>query len=414
LYNDPSNHVAIFEPIDIRSVNAQFDPAEAGSDRLVANKTPVLQLDTSPSIIPLLNGTEPVNPAIKSGTGILSGAVSDYFKQPTPAQIKEQVEPAEQITKFVLGKPGTEYENGISTMEQYVELAKLLNVTVSVVDSMRAKDVGDNTLGYFQGMLAGTAGKIEILKDQTPISFLQTVAHEVGHALEGSTLDRLEAEKSFSPRHHHPQASKAKGDYFARQNTLRDKMQEVLFRATHSSKSLRRYNDGLPEIAEAKKIRKEIDVLQNGTLVSFGNAPELGSIPIRDNYESYLNRIYENSSWVQSRYTLKEFLTGPANKPYKKHYAAYNRYKKGTEEFTVDPVHFYLMNPKQMKATLPETFKFLRDVFNKSSMPIEMHANPMLTVIALLLAGFGKALSGEEEEERPQGVLTPQPALLTT
>jgi hypothetical protein len=38
----------------------------------------------------------------------------------------------------------------------------------------------------------------------------------------------------------------------------------------------------------------------------------------------------------------------------------------------------------------------------------------MMTVIALLLAGFGKALSGEEEEERPQGVLTPQPALLTT
>ena len=72
------------------------------------------------------------------------------------------------------------------------------------------------------------------------------------------------------------------------------------------------------------------------------------------------------------------------------------------------------MDPKGMKKMMPETFKFMRDIFNKSSMPIEMHANPMMTVIALLLAGFGKALSGEEEEERPQGVLNPQPALLTT
>jgi len=47
-------------------------------------------------------------------------------------------------------------------------------------------------------------------------------------------------------------------------------------------------------------------------------------------------------------------------------------------------------------------------------MPIEMHANPMMTVIALLLAGFGKALSGEEEEESPQGALAPQPGMLTT
>lgn len=363
---------------------------------------------------PVQGQEDPANPAIKPGTGVLSSAVSDYFKQPTPAQIKEQVEPAEQIAKFVLGKPGTEFENGLSTMDQYVELAKLLNVTVGVVDSMKGDDVGDGTLGFFQGMLSGTAGKIKILKDQTPISFLQTVAHEVGHALEGSTLDRLEAERSWSPRHNHPQASRAKGDYSARQNTLRDKMQEVLFRSRHSSKSRMRYNDGLPEIAEAKKIRKEIDELQNGTLVSFGNAPELGSIPIRENYESFLTSIYENSGWLQSRHTLEEFLTGPANKSYEKQYNAYNRYKKGTEEFIVDPVHFYLMNPKQMKATLPETFKFMRDIFNKSSMPIEMHANPMMTVIALLLAGFGKALSGEEEEDRPQGVLTPQPALLTT
>ena len=363
---------------------------------------------------PVQGQEDPANPAIKPGTGILSSAVSDYFKQPTPSQIKEQVEPAEQIAKFVLGKPGTEFENGLSTMDQYVELAKLLNVTVGVVDSMKGDDVGDGTLGFFQGMLSGTAGKIKILKDQTPISFLQTVAHEVGHALEGSTLDRLEAERSWSPRHNHPQASRAKGDYSARQNTLRDKMQEVLFRSRHSSKSRMRYNDGLPEIAEAKKIRKEIDELQNGTLVSFGNAPELGSIPIRENYESFLTSIYENSGWLQSRHTLEEFLTGPANKSYEKQYNAYNRYKKGTEEFIVDPVHFYLMNPKQMKATLPETFKFMRDIFNKSSMPIEMHANPMMTVIALLLAGFGKALSGEEEEDRPQGVLTPQPALLTT
>jgi hypothetical protein len=66
-----------------------------------------------------------------------------------------------------------------------------------------------------------------------------------------------------------------------------------------------------------------------------------------------------------------------------------------------------------MKKMMPETFKFMRNIFNKSSMPIEMHSNPMVAVIALLMAGFGKALTSGEEEEQPQGVLTPPPAVLT-
>ena len=88
-------------------------------------------------------------------------------------------------------------------------------------------------------------------------------------------------------------------------------------------------------------------------------------------------------------------------------------YTKETAEFGVDPLHFYLLDPKGMKKMMPETFKFMRNIFNKSSMPIEMHSNPMVAVIALLMAGFGKALTSGEEEEQPQGVLTPPPAVLT-
>ena len=98
------------------------------------------------------------------------------------------------------------------------------------------------------------------------------------------------------------------------------------------------------------------------------------------------------------------------------YYKPYKKYIKGTAEFIVDPLHFYLMNPKQMKATMPNTFKFIRDVINKSALPIELHSNPLVTVFAILLAGIGTALGGGEEDEEQQqgpGVLTPGPAALT-
>ena len=367
--------------------------------------------------------TEPVNPAIKPGTGILSGAVSDYFKQPTPAQIKEQVEPAEQITKFVLGKPGSEFENGISTYDDLVDLANMLDVSVEIVSASKMQDKG--SMGQMQALLEGTAGEIKIqsVKKLGPLEFMKTLAHEVSHALEGLSLDRLRSESVYK-YNAHPQARGSQD--VMRQGSLRSRLNEVIDLAfAKPGMFFQKKHDSTPSIEVSKKIVAEIDALQNGTIVGFADKPELGQQPMRENFPQFTRSMLEfnvplpeNASATQIAAREAEIAkmgsNGSAAEQIAKQFVGYETYIKETAEFGVDPLHFYLMDPKGMKKMMPETFKFMRDIFNKSSMPIEMHANPMMTVIALLLAGFGKALSGEEEEERPQGVLTPQPALLTT
>jgi hypothetical protein len=366
---------------------------------------------------------EEINPAIKPGTGILSGAVSDYFKQPTPAQIKEQVEPAEQITKFVLGKPGSEFENGISTYDDLVDLANMLDVSVEIVSASKMQDKG--SMGQMQALLEGTAGEIKIqsVKKLGPLEFMKTLAHEVSHALEGLSLDRLRSESVYK-YNAHPQARGSQD--VMRQGSLRSRLNEVIDLAfAKPGMFFQKKHDSTPSIEVSKKIVAEIDALQNGTIVGFADKPELGQQPMRENFPQFTRSMLEfnvplpeNASATQIAAREAEIAkmgsNGNAAEQIAKQFVGYQTYIKETAEFGVDPLHFYLMDPKGMKKMMPETFKFMRDIFNKSSMPIEMHANPMLTVIALLLAGFGKALSGEEEEERPQGVLTPQPALLTT
>jgi hypothetical protein len=372
---------------------------------------------------PVQGQEDPANPAIKPGTGVLSSAVSDYFKQPTPAQIKEQVEPAEQIAKFVLGKPGTEFENGISTYDDLVDLANMLDVSVEIVSASKMQDRG--SMGQMQAMLEGTAGEIKIqsVKKLGPLEFMKTLAHEVSHALEGLSLDRLRSESVYK-YNAHPEARGSQD--VIRQSSLRSRLNEVIELAfAKPGMFFQKKHDSTPSAEVSKKIVAEIDELQKGTMVGFADKPELGQQPMRETFPQFTRStlefnvpLPENASATQIAAREAEIAkmgsNGGVAEQIAKKFVDYHDYIKETAEFGVDPLHFYLMDPKGMKKMMPETFKFMRDIFNKSSMPIEMHANPMMTVIALLLAGFGKALSGEEEEERPQGVLTPQPALLTT
>ena len=363
-----------------------------------------------------------VNRAIKPGTGILSSAVSDYFKQPTPAQIKEQVEPAEQIAKFVLGKPGTEFENGISTYDDLVDLANMLDVSVKIVSASKMQDEG--SMGQMQALLEGTAGEIKIqsVKKLGPLQFMKTLAHEVSHALEGLSLDRLRSESVYK-YNAHPEARGSQD--VMRDSSLRSRLNEVVeFAFAKPGMFFQKKHDSTPSAEVSKKIVAEIDELQKGTMVGFADKPELGQQPMRETFPQFTQSMLglnvplpENASATQIAVIEAEIAKMPSGgvaEQIAKQFVEYHDYIKETAEFGVDPLHFYLMDPKGMKKMMPETFKFMRDIFNKSSMPIEMHANPMMTVIALLLAGFGKALSGGEEEERPQGVLNPQPALLTT
>jgi hypothetical protein len=65
-----------------------------------------------------------------------------------------------------------------------------------------------------------------------------------------------------------------------------------------------------------------------------------------------------------------------------------------------------------MKKVAPETAKFIREHFNSSKIPVSFHANPIVTVLAIIMAGVAQMEDDEEEKKNP-GALTPQPGALT-
>jgi hypothetical protein len=366
---------------------------------------------------------EQVNLSIDPSKGVLQAAVAETFRQPTPAQIKDKLEPAKKLQKFIIGKAGSPFENGISTYDDLVQLADMLDVSVAVVTSDQMSSF--ETKGQFQSMLGGTAGEIKLRSPNVlgNLNFMTTLAHEVSHALEGLTLSRIR-ESSDYVRNAHPK-SDGSSDVM-REGSFRARLNNVIELATATpGMFVKRKFDDVPSREVAQKIVAEIDSLQDGTLIGIADKPELGTMPIRPNFDQYQRMSVEGSFKplpdtasaleIASREAeieqmrSQDYVQEITNKGFNQ----FVTYTKETAEFGVDPLHFYLLDPKGMKKMMPETFKFMRNIFNKSSMPIEMHSNPMVAVIALLMAGFGKALTSGEEEEQPQGVLTPPPAVLT-
>ena len=90
----------------------------------------------------------------------------------------------------------------------------------------------------------------------------------------------------------------------------------------------------------------------------------------------------------------------------------YTKYKRNNAEFSVDPVILYVMNPTLMKKVAPETAKLIQGHFNSSKIPVSFHANPIVTVLAIIMAGVAQMEDDEEEKKNP-GALTPQPGALT-
>jgi hypothetical protein len=362
LADDPSTHVAIFEPSNIRSVNAQFDPSLTESPDLVAS-----QLPGSGAL------TQPESPQIPFD-----------FTAPSVGQIKDKLEDAKGAVQMVIGKPGTKFENGLSSMEDFKQLADMLNVSVGIFDSqkefMEKYSVTKGTRGLYGSNKGGVSGQIAILANGIESDLLYTTAHESAHPLESRPASNEEAELLFGRKvsGRHPKSENVKRNVYA--NSLRAKL-----RGKYGSDPV---------------IQAEIDKLQDGTVIFIANRPDLPGRPARLN----LGQTYEMFRDENPQGSKGQALLDAQNS-----FPAYQGYMKGDGEFAVDPVMFYLINPKAMKKDMPNTFKFMQKHFNESNIPIKIYASPLATIMAILMAGI---IGGEEEEENP-GILTPEPGMLT-
>lgn len=307
------------------------------------------------------------------------------FTTPTVGQIKDKLEDAKDAVQMVIGKPGTKFEKGLSSYEDYKQLADLLDVSIGVYDSqkdfMRDFPVGEATLGVFGVAKGGVSGQVGLIKGNKEQDFIQTLAHEVSHALESRPQSNQESPlvqgRKLSQRHEQAAADKKSSVYLG---SLRSKMRKEIFNET--------------------PVKDEIEVLQDGTVVSIAARPDLPGRPIRLNVDSSI----ETYSAANPDATVAQIFSDVVPQ-----FRQYQSYIKGDAEFAVDPVMYYLINPKAMKKDMPNTFKFIQKHFNESNIPIKLYASPLATIVAILMAGM---IGGEEEEENP-GILTPGPGMLS-
>jgi hypothetical protein len=343
--------------------------------------------------------------------------------KPTTGQVKVHMDKAQEILNVAIGLPGSKFEKGVSTQADIMQIAEILNVMPMVFDNRSdyqaasGKNSKDTSIGNFID-LGNSTGEAKVLaagvKDVngepiTNLEFLITMVHEnIGHALESRNPNNFPGKVGFNRMSNlHPESG---GSTVANNNSLRAEITQQLANALAAPNDFNKKT-----LEKAKKIRAEIEAIQDQTEVFFENAPELGTSFLRDSpikwEKQFIDEMKADDRIGES--TAKRLKVH--RRIYEAHYKAspdYIKYKRNNAEFSVDPVILYVMNPTLMKKVAPETAKFIREHFNSSKIPVSFHANPIVTVLAIIMAGVAQMEDDEEEKNNP-GALTPQPGALT-
>ena len=276
------------------------------------------------------------------------------FIAPTLREVKQALPEAKEVAKFVVGKKGTKYEEGLRYQDA-LELAQMLNISVGVYPSLVPFGGKETTIGAY----SRKENKIYI-KDLTDdpsfpdeyknITQTQALIHEVSHALESMALPNEQAGSYIAKAAH--ELSSAFESATIQKNSLREKVRN--------------------EILNDTEIKREIELLQD---IGFVRTP------------------------IGKNATLQEALE-------------YQAYVKSDPEMAVDPVMLYLMFPKILRQEAPKTAKLIRGHFNRASSPINIYANPLATILAILMAGASVALRGPGEDDE-EGALNMQRGALS-
>ena len=340
------------------------------------------------------------------------------FTTPTVGQIKDKLEDAKGAVQMVIGKPGTKFEKGLSSMEDFQQLADMLDISIGIFQTHKElRDFSQNNIpigteGFFQPNNEGVSGRVAIRNRSNYGRTLLTLAHEMSHGLESRPMDNKPSYTIKRPPAHNL-ADKKQKQYF--DGSLRQSIAQVVAAAQRNYLSDSTFAEKLPDAkirmnyandivsnltySQAKSIKDEIDALQNGTFVGFGSAPELGEFPIR------LNRKLAKELYFEQNPSATD---EEANRRVDEEFLKYEGYIKNDAEFSEDPVLLSIIDPKTSKKLLPTTYKFIQDHFNESNIPVKFFASPLATIVAILMAG----MIGGEEEENP-GILTPGPGMLS-
>lgn len=314
-------------------------------------------------------------PVQADGSGVLSGRSQSRPTErsfvPSTQEVKRAAKPIQ--TTIEVGKRGGEFENGIKDIEQVKKLAEAIGVTLKLYDdhlrmSVESGMTGDRFLGVYRpekqrafAMLPGDTGTEmgTISEFQSYISAL----HEVAHGINDLSNDAFDAVYGAYSANN---ALTKKEDFF-RRHSFDDEMAKLLIFADSSKH-------------KTAKVRNEIKHLQD-------KGKFTGGSDVR--YAGGANRSEASRSNTE-----------------------YYKYIRDAAEFSVDPVVFYLHDPKRMKREYPATAKMIQDFF-KNSGKINFYTHPLAMAFAVVLAMMMKQEQADEEDRQmPPGALSPQQQMM--
>lgn len=322
---------------------------------------------------------------------------------PDARSVKEFVQPLKDGVN--IGLKGSRYEDGISTLEEVLELAKILNITFQVVTKMKKGASGMYTAKVRQSMLKTDedgnprrnylGAKIRVLKSGSvidgkeimPVDQLITAVHELAHGLaHENSLRDFEGNQRYKTKVNPVAAGKA-----ALATVNLGSFEEVVLDAAR--------NDSETD----KAMMEELFNLQDNIDITIARNPELGSRPVR-NLKEMVKEVTSQPGWDSKGIRASQFKTGV-----RKHKLEYLR---SISELAVDPVWVYLINPKLMKKVAPVTAKAIQKAFNTvgGNNPVKFFSHPITTIMAIVAATL--AGGGSEEEQQQQVPMMPPPGAL--
>ena len=315
---------------------------------------------------------------------------------PTNQEFKSQTELAN--VPFEVGKKGGKFENGF---KDYINLKRLADAYMikliaynNHADMVKgSKNAGDSTRGLFNKkdraakyLMAGTE-----MPDGEGVganSAFITAIHELAHGIASADPEGYAGGIGAGMRSDYRKPVK-RFNYLNMRNdetytgTFEDEIAKLL---------------DIPD-AQKQEVISEINLQDNVKYLFEGG----GEIEVRDLQKSkdFVVKMSESlDNPVEQEAYLREMAPLIAQ---------HQQYVRGVYEMSVEPIIYYLYNPKAFKKLAPKSAKLVQKFFKESSI-IRFYNHPLALGAAVVLAMMMKQEQAEEEDQQ-RGILNPRQAM---
>lgn len=322
--------------------------------------------------------------------GILSGGANPSnnpvrSRAPEVPEVKQET--ALVNASIEIGKPGSEFENGIKDMAGVEKLAAAYDIALKFYNS--SGEMRQAVPGAVKGAMGAyqPSTRTANVVSTGDIQELITALHETLHAVGIGSLKT--------------------GNFLGEADTVNGLTGQP---DKAGIGSLETYMDFIFGKGKSNHLRREVlsemKHIQDRAQFSTGGVQG----PIRG-AQSMVMMLKNAKRELEADGQSFEAQKATVRKELKDH----QNYERSIGELTVDALLLYAHDPKGMKRVAPNTAKVMRELFRAAgNKKIQFYSHPLAMAVSVVMAIMSKAsMEDEEEQQLPPGMLSPQPGMLT-